>query len=144
MLIRLLLLFPITLMAQDSESICGIWLEEKKQSHIAIYKTDDGKYEGKIIWLAEPLDENGNIKLDKENPDKDLRNQTIKGLVIINDLIFIERNKWSQGSIYDARSGKKYSLNANLKDENTLFMRGYVGFSLIGKTTTWTRLPEIK
>ena len=93
MLLRLLLLFPIILMAQDSESICGIWLEEEKQSHIEIYKTDDDQYEGKIIWLAEPLDENGNIKLDEENPNKDLRNQTIKGLVIINDLRFIANNK---------------------------------------------------
>ena len=141
MLFRLLLLFPIILLSQDRESICGVWLEEEKQSHIEIYKTDSGDYEGKIIWLAEPLDENGNIKLDKENPDKNLRNQTIKGLVIIQDLQFTDNNKWSEGRIYDARSGKTYSLNANLKDENTLFMRGYIGFSLIGRTTTWTRLP---
>ena len=144
MLLRLLLLFPIVLLSQDKESICGIWLEEKKQSHIEIYKTDSGDYEGKIIWLAEPLDENGNTKLDKENPDKNLRNQTIKGLVVINDLKFIDNNKWSDGTIYDARSGKTYSLNAHLKDPNTLFMRGYIGFSLIGRTTTWTRLPEKK
>lgn len=141
MLFRLLLLFPIILLSQEAESICGVWLEEEKQSHIEIYKTDSGDYEGKIIWLAEPLDENGNIKLDKENPDKNLRNQTIKGLVIIQDLQFTDNNKWSEGRIYDARSGKTYSLNANLKDENTLFMRGYIGFSLIGRTTTWTRLP---
>ena len=141
MLFRLLLLFPIILLSHDTESICGVWLEEEKQSHIEIYKTDSGDYEGKIIWLAEPLDENGNIKLDKENPDKNLRNQTIKGLVIIQDLQFTDNNKWSEGRIYDARSGKTYSLNANLKDENTLFMRGYIGFSLIGRTTTWTRLP---
>ena len=142
MLLRLLLLFPIILLSQDKESICGIWLEEEKQSHIEIYKTKSGDYEGKIIWLAEPLDENGDVKLDKENPDKNLRNNTIKGLVIINNLKFIENNKWSNGSIYDARSGKTYSLNASLKDENTLFMRGYIGFSLIGRTTTWTRLPK--
>ena len=142
MLFRLLLLFPIILLSQEAESICGVWLEEEKQSHIEIYKTDSGDYEGKIIWLAEPLDENGNIKLDKENPDKNLRNQTIKGLVIIQDLQFTDNNKWSEGRIYDARSGKTYSLNAKLKNNNTLFMRGYIGFSLIGKTTTWTRIEK--
>ena len=26
------------------------------------------------------------------------------------------------------------------QDKNTLFMRGYIGFSLIGKTTTWSRV----
>ena len=49
------------------------WLN-KKQSHIkAIYQIDDDTYEGKIVWLAEPLNELGEIKLDKENPDKSLR-----------------------------------------------------------------------
>lgn len=145
MLLRLLLLFPIISLSQDKESICGIWLEEEKQSHIEIYQTDSGDYEGKIIWLAEPLDENGNIKLDKENPDKNLRHKTIKGLIIITDLELIDGDKWGNGNIYDARSGKTYSLNARLENKNTLFMRGYIGFSLIGRTTTWTRIePSLK
>ena len=144
MLLRIIcILFPVILFSQSSESICGIWLEEEKQSHIKIYKNGKGNYEGKIIWLADPLDEDGNIKLDKENPNKKLRNQTIKGLIIIKDLEFIDENKWSNGNIYDARSGKTYSLNARLEDENTLFMRGYIGFSLIGRTTTWQRLPSL-
>ena len=32
------LLFPILILSQESD-ICGIWIEEKKQSHIEIYKT---------------------------------------------------------------------------------------------------------
>ncbi len=133
------ILFPILLFSQENK-ICGIWLEENKEAHIEIYKTNNDKYEGKIIWLAEPLDENGEIKKDKENPKKSLREQTIKGLTIIENLEYININEWSNGSIYDAKSGKTYSLNANLKDENTLFMRGYIGFSFIGRTTTWTRI----
>ena len=136
----LFVIFPIFLFSQTEELVCGVWLEEEKESHIEIYKNDRGLYEGKIIWLAEPLDENGEIKKDKENPNKSLRNQTIKGLIIIKDLEHIKNQKWSNGNIYDARSGKTYSLNATLKDKNTLFMRGYIGFSLIGRTTTWSRL----
>ena len=139
---RLLLLFPILLIGQNEDLICGIWLEEEEQSHIKIYKNTEGSYEGEIIWLAEPLNELGEIKTDKKNPNKNLRNQTIKGLIIINDLEFNSNNKWSNGNIYDARSGKTYSLNATLENNNTLFMRGYIGFSLIGKTTTWTRIKE--
>ena len=135
----ILCFFPILLFGQSSD-ICGIWLEEKKQSHIEIYKNDQGLYEGKIIWLAEPLDENGEIKKDKENPNKDLRNQTIDGLIIMKNLEYIKKSEWSNGNIYDARTGKTYSLNASLKDNGTLFMRGYMGFSFIGKTTTWTRV----
>mgnify|MGYP001263066497 CR=1 FL=1 len=141
MMLRIItIIFPIILIGQESNMICGTWLEEKKQSHIEIYQIDDNTYEGKIVWLAEPLDELGKIKLDKENPDKSLRNRTIQNLIIIEKLQFIETNQWSDGSIYDARSGKTYSLNAKLEDQDTLFMRGYIGFSLIGKTTRWTRI----
>ena len=134
-----ILLFPILLFSQ-SDDICGVWLEEKKQSHIEIYKNLENNYEGKIIWLAEPIDENGEIKKDKENPNKDLRTRNIIGLVIIKNLEYLENNKWANGNIYDARSGKTYSLHANLENKNTQFMRGYLGFSFIGKTTTWTRV----
>tara|TARA_Y100000994_G_scaffold201556_1_gene172238 strand:+ start:85 stop:513 length:429 start_codon:yes stop_codon:yes gene_type:complete len=141
MILRIItIIFPIIVIGQESNMICGTWLEEKKQSHIEIYQIDNDTYEGKIVWLAEPLNELGEIKLDKENPDKSLRNRKIQNLIIIEKLKFIETNQWSNGSIYDARSGKTYSLNAKLEDQNTLFMRGYIGFSLIGKTTRWTRI----
>ena len=141
MIIRLIiLLFPIMLIGQQSNLICGIWLEEKKQSHIEIYQIDRNTYEGKIVWLAEPFNEKGEIKLDKENPDESLRQRTIQNLIIIQQLKFTGDNQWSNGTIYDARSGKTYSLNAKLEGKDTLFMRGYLGFSLIGKTTRWTRV----
>jgi len=142
MYIRLLILFPILINAQNEDLICGVWLEEEKRSHIKIYKNDDGAYEGEIIWLAEPLNEFGEIKTDKKNPNTELRDQKIKGLTIIKNLQFNDNNNWSSGTIYDARTGKTYSLNAKLENNNTLFMRGYIGFSLIGKTTTWTRIKE--
>ena len=141
MLLRLLIyLSPCILIGQNHNLICGTWIEEEKKSHIEIYKNTDGVYEGKIVWLAEPKDENGIIKLDKKNPDKQQQNQPINGLIIIKNLSFIKENKWANGTIYDARSGKTYNLNATLENKNTLFLRGYFGFSLIGKTTTWKRI----
>ena len=138
-LIRLLcVVSPILLCSQNE--ICGIWLEEEKRSHIEIYKKNDNLYEGKIVWLSEPLDKNGEPKKDKDNPNKSLRDQTLDGLIIIKDLEYVKKNEWSNGTIYDARSGKTYSLNATLNDDNNLFMRGYFGFSFIGRTTSWTRI----
>ena len=132
-------LFPMLLFSQEND-ICGKWIEEKKQSHIEIYKTKNNTYEGKIVWLSEPLNEEGKVKIDTKNPDITLRNQTIQGLIIVKNLEYLDNNEWGKGNIYDARSGKTYSLNAKLKNNNTLFMRGYIGFSLIGKSTTWIRV----
>ena len=124
---------------QISDDICGIWLEEKKESHIEIYKINDVYY-GKIVWLANPTNDDGSIKLDKENPDSKLKNRNILGLEIIKNLEFIGSNNWGNGQIYDARTGKTYELNARLKSKDILLLRGFLGFSLIGKTTNWSRV----
>jgi len=47
--------------------------------------------------------------------------------------------EWGKGQIYDARDGHAYSLNVQLKKHDTLHLRGYIGLSLFGKTTSWTR-----
>ena len=103
-------------MLSQENDICGIWIEEKKQSHIEIYKTNN-QYEGKIVWLLEPLNDEGEIKKDTKNPDITLRNKTIEGLIIVKNLEYLDNNEWGKGSIYDARSGKTYSLNAKLKNK---------------------------
>lgn len=132
----------ITFFCQSqSDEILGIWLEEEKQSKIEIYK-EDNRFFGKIIWLKEPLDENGNEKLDKENPNPSLRKNPINGLIIMKNLKYVKEGEWSNGEIYDARSGKTYSLEVYMKDPNKLDLRGYLGFTLFGKTTSWTRVKN--
>tara|TARA_Y100001954_G_C15605730_1_gene500289 strand:+ start:55 stop:501 length:447 start_codon:yes stop_codon:yes gene_type:complete len=136
-------LFSFFSFSQKKDALVGVWLEEEGQSEIEIYavNTSEGtKYEGKIIWLKEPLRENGEVKLDDKNPNPKLRNQTILGLIIMKDLKFKKPYNWHDGSIYDARSGKTYSLEINMPNINILKLRGYIGVSLIGKTTVWKRV----
>jgi uncharacterized protein (DUF2147 family) len=47
-------------------------------------------------------------------------------------------DEWKNGDFYDPQSGKTYSGYMYLKDRNTLKLRGYVGFSFLGRTETWT------
>ena len=137
-----IIFFLITIFCQSqSDDILGIWLEEEKQSKIEIYKKNNSFF-GKIIWLKEPLDKHGNEKLDKENPNKSLRNKPIKGLVIMNDLKYKKKGEWTEGEIYDARSGKTYSLEVYMKNSNELELRGYIGLTLFGKSTSWTRVKN--
>ena len=43
------------------------------------------------------------------------------------------------GSARDPNTGKTYQCTITLLDTNTLKLRGYIGFSLLGKTRVWTR-----
>lgn len=48
--------------------------------------------------------------------------------------------KYDGGYIMDPKNGKTYKCHIKLKDANTLEVRGYIGFSLIGRTQTWYRV----
>jgi uncharacterized protein (DUF2147 family) len=59
-------------------------------------------------------------------------------MVIVKDLI-LEDDVWEEGTILDPKSGKVYDCYINLEDANTLKVRGYLGFSFLGRTQIWKR-----
>lgn len=129
----LCLLSPI-LMAQDITK--GLWFNEEKEAKIQFYE-QGGKLCGKIVWLKEPQD-NGKDKTDKNNPKPELRNKPVVGLVILTGFEKDGKN-WKNGDIYDPKSGKTYSSTIKWAGDRQLNIRGYIGVSLIGKTTKFTR-----
>ena len=133
--------FSMNLYAQSGEAdaVVGTWLVEDKKAKIKIYNKDDSYY-GKIIWLREPNDKNGKPKRDKENPEEKLRSRPLVGLVMLSGFVYDEDNVWEDGDIYDPKNGKTYSCEMTLsEDGKTLDVRGYIGFSFIGRSQTWTR-----
>jgi uncharacterized protein (DUF2147 family) len=46
---------------------------------------------------------------------------------------------WEDGTIYDPNNGKTYSCTIKIKKANELEIRGFIGISLLGRTTVWTR-----
>jgi uncharacterized protein (DUF2147 family) len=125
-----------TIAMAQTDQIEGVWLNEEKDAKIEIYKGRDGKFYGKIIWLKEPV-ENGTAKLDKKNPKANLRTQPIVGLLILKKFKR-DGNDYEDGTIYDPQNGKTYDANITFKGK-TLALRGYVGISMFGRTTTWER-----
>ncbi|NBC83185.1 MAG: DUF2147 domain-containing protein [Bacteroidetes bacterium] len=140
---KLTLLFTISFitisMYSQADAITGQWYTDGKESVIEIY-SKNGKFYGKVVWMEEPHNEDGTIKRDKENPNAKLRNRPLKGLEIMKGLEYdAADHEWLDGEIYDPENGKTYSCQAELKGNDKLALRGYVGVSLIGRTTEWTR-----
>ena len=124
--------------AVNPDDIIGVWKDGKGKGHVQIFK-QDGKYYGKVVWLNNPKDVNGNPKVDKKNPDEALRDKPLLGLTMLKDFEY-EDGEWTGGEIYNPSDGKEYKAYMKLKDRNTLDVRGYVGISLFGKTDTWIRV----
>lgn len=123
----------------EGDAIIGTWAVPDGGGHIQIYKSGN-KYYGKVAWLKRLNHADGRPKVDENNPDPKLRNRPIVGLVVLRDFIYADDNEWDDGIIYEPQSGTDYSGILTLDDANTLTVRGYVGFSIFGKSQTWKRV----
>ena len=50
-----------------------------------------------------------------------------------------DENKWSGGTIYDAKNGKTYQAWIKMSDEKKMKLRGFIGISLFGRSDEWTK-----
>ncbi len=125
----------------SQDSVLGKWktIDDETgepKSIVEIYK-QNGKYYGKIVEL-----------LTKENKDGICRtcegkykNKNILGLVILKDLEYDADDKeYEDGTIMDPKNAKTYSVYLKLESPDKLKVRGYIGFSLIGRTQYWYRV----
>jgi uncharacterized protein (DUF2147 family) len=141
---RTLLFFMVAMLSlftgyawAQTDPVERTWFNQEKSSKIQIYKATDGKYYGKIVWLQVP-DENGKPRVDAKNPDKALQKTPILGLVILKGFKKTGDNLYEDGTVYDPKNGKTYSGRITYLGDK-LDLRGYVGISLLGRTTTWTK-----
>ena len=111
----------------------------KINSVVRIWEAD-GKLYGRIEKL---------IHGDPNDPDPrcvrcpgDLKNQRLVGLRILWDLT-PDGNRWTGGEILDPDSGRIYRCSIALDDGGkNLRVRGFIGFSLLGRTEHWFRDDE--
>ncbi len=134
-LVVFVLIASIAKAQYKADDIIGTWLSENKDGKIKIFKQGD-KYFGRVVWGKD------GTRLDTKNPDASLRTQKIIGSIILKNFVFNGSDTWEEGSIYDPNNGKTYSSLMKLENTQTLNLRGYIGFSFIGRSTTWTRVKE--
>lgn len=145
MLATLSLSYSISAWCVEEDSVLGLWLSEEKDGVIKVSKDGDS-FQGHLVWIKDLA--TGKMKeiLDKENPEESLQSRSLLGIKLFYGFKFNE-DEWSDGNIYDPKSGKTYSSYLKLEDENTLNLRGYVGIPLFGRTSQWTKIqkfPELK
>lgn len=66
------------------------------------------------------------------------KDKPIKGLQFVWGLKDQGNGVWDGGKILDPKTGKIYNAKMTMKG-NKLDVRGYIGFSLLGRTQVWVR-----
>jgi uncharacterized protein (DUF2147 family) len=72
----------------------------------------------------------------------DRKDQPIIGLLIIRNMKHTD-DDYSGGDILDPDNGSVYHCKMHVEGGTRLQVRGYIGFSLLGRNQTWERMPEV-
>jgi len=130
---------PLATASADYE-IEDVWLTEPRDAHVEIAPCDQDPLRlcGQIIWLADPLDENGKPQTDANNPDPDLQTRPVIGLTILKGFEQKDENKWTRGTIYNPEDGNTYSSRLSFKNPDTLVVEGCVLF--LCRKQIWERV----
>lgn len=118
---------------QKADDIIGTYMTDKNEGMVEITKRE-GKYFGKLLWTKTPG------KLDDKNPDPKQKTEKLAGKEILKSFDFDGTDLWHNGTIYDPKNGKTYNCKINRDEKGNLNVRGFIGVSLLGRTTLWIKV----
>jgi uncharacterized protein (DUF2147 family) len=119
----------------------GIWLLPQKAA-VQIYDCG-GLLCGRVAWLQRPRNPEGQLVIDKKNPDPALRLRPLCGMVVLWGLRPAGPDRWNGGWLYNPDDGTTYRVNGEFRGADTLVVRIYLGFPLFGQTSIWQRVPRL-
>lgn len=120
-------------MAFNPDDVLGVWLVQDKDAKIELYKTKDGELRGKCIWHKIP-----GLK-DVDNKDPNERDKPVVGKIFVWGFHWnAEDGIWDGGKVY--KQGKTYCGKIKLNPDGTLYLKGNICNTFLGKTNTWTRV----
>ena len=135
--------------SNPANAVLGLWTTPNDKSRVHIYKTADGTYNGRIVWLKQPdypadfhnKSLAGKPKVDIHNPKKNLRSRPVMDMDVLTGFKYSPSNHdWRKGKCYDPEEGKTYTCRMWLKGDHTLMVRGYVW--IFHKTQEWHRYQQ--
>ena len=144
LLALLLLVLPLSAISQTvaaQNTPVGTWTTiddktHKPKSVVEIYLAKDGSLAGRVTEILQS-DRGPNPVCDKCSGDR--KDKPVKGMVILWG-IRQKGDTWEGGQILDPKNGKTYSVKVTPVDGGKkLDVRGFMGFSMLGRTQTWVR-----
>jgi uncharacterized protein (DUF2147 family) len=113
----------------------------KAKAIIEITKDANGKLNGKVIALFRDPGEDPDPVCDVCPGDR--KGKKTIGMEILTGLKWHKGDEdWQGGDILDPDNGKIYDCYIAMESPTKLKVRGYIGFSLFGRTQYWYRADE--
>lgn len=117
----------------------GAWTIDQK---IAVQFFDcHPKLCGRLAWMKAPRDAQGQLKLDRHNPDPKLQARRMCGPTIIWNLQADGPNRWEDGWLYNPDDGETYNVAVERKTSGAMEARIYAGLPVLGTTKSLHQVP---
>ena len=134
-----LLICVLVTSSMYSQSVIGKWktIDDETgdaKSIVEVY-SKSGKIYAKVVEILD-LEHKNSVCKKCSGEDK---NKSILGLTIIKGLSK-DGSEYNSGEILDPKNGKLYKCALSLESKDKLKIRGYIGFSLLGRTQYWHRV----
>jgi uncharacterized protein (DUF2147 family) len=129
--------------AAAEPSAAGLWqkTEDGKPVVWVLVVDHNGVFEGAFARMFPKPGEKDDMACGKCEDDR--KDKPLLGLSFIRDMKRKSSLEYEDGNILDPRDGKIYHANMKVSpDGQALFLRGYLGISLFGKTEEWSRVPD--
>ncbi|MGA2892413.1 MAG: DUF2147 domain-containing protein [Xanthobacteraceae bacterium] len=138
------LVVPVAGLSADQSPI-GLWQavdnDTKQPTGWFLIANHDGVYDGIIAKMFLKPGEDPSVVCSQCKDDR--HDHPWLGLEIVRGMKPEGEDKFGGGTILDPRDGKIYNATMKLTpDGQTLVVRGYIGFELLGQNQYWQRLPD--
>lgn len=135
----LLLLLALPIFAAEP---WGDWTNEEDGATFTVYERDGALFM-KLVDPGKKARRKKHPKTDILNPDPALRSRPLVGLEILSDCRpSKKKGRWDGGTVYSPKEGRRVRAYLQMIDENRFELRGYVGFTGIGKSQFFTRVSK--
>lgn len=137
----ILLSFFVVTPVLASPSVEGLWTTiddntGKPRGQVELYRVGD-ELRGKVISIIDPAAKRSCHECPQPFTDK-----PVLGLEFMWGLTEKE-GIWQDGQILDPKTGDIYKSRVVISDDgNSLDVRGYTGFTLLGRSQTWLRSAQ--
>nr|WP_299417031.1 DUF2147 domain-containing protein [uncultured Emticicia sp.] len=140
-LILIGLFYIANLQAQTpkADQILGDWISPDKDLIVRCYK-ENNHYFGKVIWFKKY---NNDARIDAIDDSKGIPESKWLNTIVMNKFVF-DKDEWTDGTIFQLKTGKSYSAFVKMKNENTLRLTGYILLPIFSESVTFTRYQDFK
>lgn len=124
-----------------AQSVIGKWKSVDDDSGKVVGIVNIYEEKGKIYGTVEEITLEADRNKRCTNCTGEDKNKPILGLTVIKGLV--KDGDEYYGHILDPKYGKLYKCYIRLESPNKLKVRGYIGFSLLGRTQYWHRVKSM-